>query len=123
MRKAIIGLAVGLLAMAAVGVVAAQDGRVDTPCAGYAVDVAQDPTGYDMLLTVPMPPEGFQGLLVEVNGQWHIDPEGDAHNVFRVPFGVADIGSEHHYYAQSWTRVNGLVVYACGEIGSFEVKL
>ena len=94
MRKAIIGLAVGLLAMATVGVVAAQDGRVDTPCAGYAVDAAQDPTGYDMLLTVPMPPEGFQGLLIEINGRSHISPEGDGFgNVFRVPFTVADIGS------------------------------
>ena len=38
MKKVLIGLAVGLLAMATVGVVSAQ-GRVDTPCAGYAVEV------------------------------------------------------------------------------------
>ena len=73
MRKAIIGLAVGLLALATVGVATAQDGRVDTPCAGYAVDVAQDPNGYDMLLTVPMPPDGFQGVYLEVDGQPLID--------------------------------------------------
>ena len=47
MRKAIIGLTVvlglALIALAsvaiAVSVASAQDGRVDTPCAGYAVDV------------------------------------------------------------------------------------
>ena len=83
----------------------------------------QDVDGYDMLLTVPLSPDGFQGLHLEVNGQSHIVPEGDSNNVFRVPFTVADIGSEHHYYGSSWTRVDGLIVYACTDIGKFKVKL
>ena len=124
MKKAIIGLAVGLLALATVGVVSAQEGRVDTPCAGYAVDVRQEADGYDMLLTVPLPPEGFQGVYLEVEGQSLISPEGDGNNVFRVPFSVFDIGSEHHYYGSSWTRgAGGLMVYACTDIGTFAVKL
>ena len=61
MRKAIIGLTVvlglALIALASVAIAvsaaSAQDGRVDTPCAGYTVDVQQDADGYDMLLTYP----------------------------------------------------------------------
>ena len=76
MRKAIIGLAVGLLAMATVGVVSGQEGRVNTMCAGYTVEATQDPNGYDMILTVPLPPDGFQSIYLEVDGQSHIDPRG-----------------------------------------------
>ena len=132
MRKAIIGLTVvlglALIALASVAIAvsgaAAQDGRVDTPCAGYAVDVRQDADGYDMLLTVPMPPDGFQGVYLEVDGQSLIDTEGDGNNVFRIPFTVFDIGDEHHYYGSSWTRgAGGLMAYACTDIGMFEIKL
>ena len=123
MRKAIIGLAVGLLALAAVGVVSAQEGRVDTPCAGYAVDVRQEADGYGMLLTVPVPPIGFKSLYLEIDGQSHISPEGDANNEFRVSYTVFDIGSGHHYYASSMARDGGLIVYSCTDIGTFEVKL
>ena len=77
---------IGMVALATVGVVSAQEGRVDTPCAGYAVDVRQEADGYDMLLTVPLPPAGFQGVYLEVEGQSHISPEGDGNNVFRVPW-------------------------------------
>ena len=122
MKKAIIGLAVGLLALTTVGVVSAQ-GRVDTPCAGYVVDVQQEADGYDMLLTVPMPPEGFKSLYLEIDGQSQISPEGDLNNIFRVPFTVLDIGSEHHYYGNSMTRAGGLIVYSCTDIGTFQVKL
>ena len=127
MRKAIIGLAVGLLAMATVGVVSAQEGRVNTMCAGYAVDVRQEADGYDMLLTVPLPPAGFQYVYLEVDGRMTIDVEGEGNNVFRIPFTVFDIGSEHHYYGGSFTRSvgdgAGLVIYSCTDIGMFEIKL
>ena len=134
MKKAIIGavvgtwalaalVAIGMVAMVTVDAVSAQ-GRVDTPCAGYTVDVRQEADGYDMLLTVPLPPEGFQGVYLEVEGQSLISPEGDGNNVFRIPFTVFDIGAEHHYYASSWTRgAGGLMVYACTDIGTFAVKL
>ena len=123
MKKIIIGLAVALLAMATVGVASAQEGRVDTPCAGYAVDVRQETDGYDMLLTVPLPPTGFKSLYLEVDGQSQISPEGDGNNVFRVPGTVSDIGSERHYYASSMARAGGLIVYSCTDIGTFAVKL
>ena len=127
MKKVIIGLAVGLLALATVGAASAQEGRVDTPCAGYAVDVRQEADGYDMLLTVPLPPAGFQFVNLEVNGRTKIDVEGEGNNVFRIPFTIFDIGSEHHYYGSSFTRSvgdgAGLVIYSCTDIGTFQVKL
>ena len=135
MRKAIVGLTVvlglALIALAsvaiAVSVASAQDGRVDAPCAGYAVDVQQDADGYDMLLTVPLPPAGFQYVYLEVDGRTEIGVEGDGNNVFRMPFTVFDIGSEHHYYGSSFTRSvgddAGLVIYSCTDIGMFEIKL
>ena len=124
MRKAIIGLTIGMLALVTVGAAAAQ-GRVDTPCAGYAVDVNQETDGYDMILTVPLPPSGFQGIHLEVDGLHpQIAPTGDGNNVFRISYNVYDIGSEHHYYGSSWTRgAGGLVTYACTDIGAFEIKL
>ena len=41
---------------------------MNTMCAGYTVDANQDPNGYDMLLTVPLPPAGFQSIHLEVDG-------------------------------------------------------
>ena len=124
MKKVFIWLAIALLAMATVGTATAQGGRVNTMCAGYTVDATQDPNGYDMLLTVPLPPPGFQGVHLEVDGLHpQIAPIGEGNNVFRISYNVYDIGSEHHYYANSWTRSGGLIVYSCTDIGTFEVKL
>ena len=122
MKRVLIGLLVGVIMLAMTGIVAA-DERVNTMCAGYTVEATQDPNGYDMLLTVPLPPEGFKSIYLEVDGQSHIDPEGDGHNVFRVPGTVFDIGLERHYYSNSMTRSGGLIVYSCTDIGTFEVKL
>ena len=116
MKKVFIWLAIALLAMATVGTATAQEGRVNTMCAGYTVDATQDPNGYDMMLTVPLPPDGFQSIYLEVDGQSHIDPEGDGNNVFRVPGTVFDIGLERHYYSNSMARSGGLIVYSCTDI-------
>ena len=71
--------------MATVGVVSAQ-GRVDTPCAGYAVDVRQEADGYDMLLTVPLPPDRDSSTCIwkSTDAIARLYVEGDAgNNVFR----------------------------------------
>ena len=123
LKKAIIGLTLGLLALATVSVVSAQ-GRVNTMCAGYSVEIRQQTDGYDMLLTVPLPPAGFQGVHLEVDGLHpQITPRGEGNNVFRIPYNVYDIGSEHHYYANSWTRSGGVIIYSCTDISTFKVKL
>ena len=121
-KRVLIGLLIAMLALATVSVVSAQ-GRVNTMCAGYSVEVRQQTDGYDMLLTVPLPPAGFQGIYLEVDGQSLTAPEGEDNNVFRIPYSVYHIGSEHHYYANSWTRSGGVIIYSCTDIGTFKIKL
>ena len=123
-KRVFVMLLAGLLVLVGTGTVAAQGGRVDTPCAGYAVDVQQETNGYDMVLTVPLPPAGFKGVHLEVDGSSpRIAPTGEGNNVFRISYSVFHIGSEHHYYANSWTRSGGLIIYSCTDIGTFEIKL
>ena len=62
---------------------------------------------------------------LEVDGLHpQIAPIGEGHNVFRIFVQcLRHLASEHHYYANSWTRSGGLIVYSCTDIGTFEVKL
>ena len=53
MRKAIIGLAVGALALAGIGMASAA--QAGSQCSDYAAGYSYQPDGYDVVFTVPVP--------------------------------------------------------------------
>ena len=61
MKRVLIGLLVSHDYVGNDGYCGSGTNGVNTMCAGYTVDVTQDPNGYDMLLTVPLPPSGISG--------------------------------------------------------------
>ena len=118
-------LTVGVLVAAALCVTtAAMPARADTPCGDYAVEYSYQPDSHDVTFTLPVPEiEGAQRtLILEVDGHSMVGTDDGGFGEFLAPFTAEDSDTVHHYYASSWARDAGLVVYACSQIGQFRVK-
>ena len=118
-------LTMGVLVAAALCVTtAAMPARAATQCGDYAVEYAYQPDSHDVTFTLPVPEiEGAQRtLILEVDGRSVTDFGEAGFGEFVASFTEDDSDTVHHYYASSWARDAGLVVYACNEIGQFRVK-
>ena len=116
MRKAFIGLAVGLLAMATVGVVSAHhyDYGDDTPQCAYTTTV----TGSDYNVEIGIN-EDERGYYFEMDGDARVTML--ASDRYRVHFSVANAGERFTFYAQAHTS-GGDTYSFCEVHGAFYVK-
>ena len=119
-------LMAGLFVAAALLVTpAAMPARANAQCGDYAVAHAYQPDSYDVEFTLPVPEikGAMRGIILEIDGHSVINTGEDGFGHLVASFTEDDSDTLHHYFASSWARDAGLVVYACSEIGQFRVKL
>ena len=116
MKKAIIGLAAGLLAMAAVGVASADHydyGDGNRPCA-YTLTVNSGDYNVEVGIN-----ETERGYYFEMDGDARVTVL--ASDRYRVHFTEADAGERHTFYAQAHTS-GGEAPTFCEVHGALRVK-
>ena len=117
MKKVIIGVAVGLLAMAAVGVASADhyDYGDDNRQCGYTLTV--NSSNYNVEVGIN---ETERGYYFEMDGDAHVTTL--AADRYRAHFTEADAGERHTFYAQAHTSGGGEAPTFCEVHGALRVK-